>query len=205
MFRQLLQKVALFSILLGMIVTASGGQLKVATVDMTKLLNGFHEYQAAAAEERVDMEDLQKADGDRMAVMQGMVKELQKLQNEFNDPSLSPEKRKAIATDAKALETELARLKKDREDVLNRRRMELSEKMRKDIAAIRSKVIEAVNAHSSTLDVDYVFDESGLTTSGVPFLVYVRNRIDVTDAVLEKLNKNAPAPKAEKPGSEPSK
>ncbi len=247
MSRQLSQKFALFSLFLSMAVTASGGQLKVATVDVTKLVNEFHETKAVVAEERVDLEDLQKADGGRVAVMQGVMKELQKLQNEFNDPSLSPDiqveveklqklqnefndpslsqakresiateakaaemelarLRESIATKAKAVEAELARLKKDREEVLNRRRSELNQKMRGLIADIRSKVMVAVNAHAATLDVDYVFDESGLTTSGVPFLVYVRNRIDLTDAVLEKLNKDAPpAPPTDKPGSDPTK
>lgn len=70
---------------------------------------------------------------------------------------------------------------------------------------IRADVLEAVNAHAATAteNVDYVFDNSGLTTSQVPFLIYVRNKIDLTGAVLAKLNKDAPkveeAPKVAPP------
>jgi len=198
MFRQLTQKFALFSIFVSMTVAASGGPLKVATVDMMKLLNEFHEKKAVEAEERVDLEDIRKADDGRVTVIQGIMQELQKLQNEFNDPSLSPEKRDSIAAVANEKQTTLAALQEDREEVLNRRRRELNQKMLGLINEIRSKVMIAVNAYAATQDVDYVFDESGLTTSQVPFLIYVRNRVDLTEAVLEKLNKDAPlAPEAE--------
>ena len=59
---------------------------------------------------------------------------------------------------------------------------------------IRNKVETAVSEHAATLDVNLVFDESGLTSSRTPFLIYSRNAVDLTDAVLKKLNKDAPSP-----------
>ena len=58
---------------------------------------------------------------------------------------------------------------------------------------IRADVIDAVNKYAEGAEVDYVFDESGLTSTQVPFIVYVRNRVDITPDVLKLLNKDAPA------------
>jgi Skp family chaperone for outer membrane proteins len=66
---------------------------------------------------------------------------------------------------------------------------------------IRSDVVNVVNQYAEGAEVDYVFDESGLTSTQVPFIVYVRNRVDITADVLKLLNKDAPKdPKGEKNG-----
>jgi len=106
---------------LGMALSATAEQFKVATVNMTTLLNEYHKTKAAEQEEKVEMENIRK-----------------RLMDE-----------------------------------------------------IRVQVIESVNAYAATQDADFVFDESGLTTNQVPFLVYVRNKQDITAGVLAKLNQGA--------------
>jgi Skp family chaperone for outer membrane proteins len=83
---------------------------------------------------------------------------------------------------------------KEGEEFLQRQRRSLNQKMVGMINEIRQKVESAVRDHSATLDVNLVFDESGLTSSRTPFLIYSRNTVDLTDAVLKKLNKDAPSP-----------
>ena len=123
----------------------------------------------------------------------------------FNDPSLSSDKKKSISKTVADRRATLAALEREREEFLRRRGRALNQKMGGLMDQIRADVLEAVNAHAATAteNVDYVFDNSGLTTSQVPFLIYVRNKIDLTGAVLAKLNKDAPkveeAPKVETP------
>ena len=117
-----------------------------------------------------------------------------KKQNEFNDPSLAEKKRKEIAASAQELAATRTVLIKEGDEFLKKQRRSLNQKMVGMINDIRNKVETAVSEHAATLDVNLVFDESGLTSSRTPFLIYSRNTVDLTDAVLKKLNKDAPSP-----------
>ncbi len=63
---------------------------------------------------------------------------------------------------------------------------------------IRIEVVNSVAAHAKgSTDVDYVVDSSGLTTAQVPFLLFAREKVDLTDDLLKILNKESPAETAE--------
>jgi outer membrane protein len=184
-----------------MVFSAAAEPLKVATVNMTTLLNQYYKTKAAEEEEKLQTENIKKKDAQRQSAITAIVEELQKLQKEFSDPSLSPEKKKSIAQTANDRQATLAGLQKERQEFLDRNRRALTQKMGGLMNEIRNAVIEGVNAHAATLDVDYVLDESGLTTNQVPFLVYIRNKTDITQDVLQKLNKDAPAPPGDNPAA----
>ena len=187
------QHAVLFTLSLGLALSATAGPLKVGTVNMMKLLNEFHEKKAAEAEEKSELKEIEAAYGERAESIKAIEEELGKKQNEFNDPSLADKKRKEIAAAAQELTTTRAVLLKESEEFLQRKRRSLNQKMVGMINEIRNKVETAVRDHAATLDVNLVFDESGLTSSRTPFLIYSRDTVDLTEAVLEKLNKDAPA------------
>ena len=83
-----------------MALSASAGELKVGTVNMMKLLSGFHEKKAAEAEEKVELASIEAAYRERVVAIKAVEEELGKKQNEFNDPSLAEKKRKEIAASA---------------------------------------------------------------------------------------------------------
>ena len=63
---------------------------------------------------------------------------------------------------------------------------------------IRIEVVSRVAAHvKDSTDVDFVVDSSGLTTAQIPFLLFARERVDLTDDMLKLLKKEAPAETAE--------
>ena len=207
-----LSRIAKYAVLLtlslGLALSATAGPLKVGTVNMMKLLNEFHEKKAAEAEEKFELKEIEAAYGERAESIKAIEEELGKKQNEFNDPSLADKKRKEIAAAAQELTTTRAVLLKESEEFLQRKRRSLNQKMVGMINEIRDKVETAVRDHAATLDVNLVFDESGLTSSRTPFLIYSRNTVDLTEAVLEKLNKDAPAtvvPEGAKPETGESK
>lgn len=189
-FARIAKSAVLLILSLGMALSAAG-QLKVGTVDMLKLLNEFHEKKAAEAEEEIEMKAIEKAFKERAESIKAIEEELGKKQNEFNDPSLAEKKRKEIAASAQELQATRAVLIKESEEFLKTKRGSLNQKMVGMINDIRNKVETAVNEHAATLDVNLVFDESGLTSLRTPFLIYSRNTVDLTDAVLSKLNKDA--------------
>ena len=190
------KQAALLALFLGTALSATAGQLKVGTVNMSKLLNEFHEKKAAEAEEKVEMDAIEADYKERVEAIKAIEEELGRKQNEFNDPSLAEKKRKEIAASAQELQTTRAVLIKESEEFLQTKRRSLNQKMLGMINDIRSKVETAVSDYAATLDVNLVFDESGLTSSRTPFLLYSRNTVDLTEAVLKNLNKDAPVPVA---------
>ncbi len=192
-FQRIKSKLVPVLLSLGLAGAAMAGQFKVATVNMTTLLNEYHKTKAAEEEEKVETANIRKLDAERVSTIQAIVEELRKLRKEYTDPSLSAEKKKEIAKVANDRQATLNELQKERQEFIGRSRRALNQKMVGLMDEIRVQVIEAVNAHAATQDADFVFDESGLTTNQVPFLVYVRNKIDITPDVLKNLNKDAPA------------
>jgi len=176
----------------GLAISNASAELKVAMVDMTTLLNNYHKTKTAELEDKVNRDAIQKGDAERASAMSAVGEELRKLGLDYRDPQISPEKRTSIAAEAKDRQDTLEVLKKERDEYLSRSSRALSQKMVAIMDEIRTEVIAAVNKHAEGAEVDYVFDESGLTTTQVPFIVYVRNRVDITADVLKLLNKDAP-------------
>ena len=203
LLRRSSRKIVPVMISLGLVISATAAPFKVATVNMTTPLNDFNKTKAAEKEQAAETENVRKLDAERQASIQAMIEDLRKLQKEYNDPSLSAEKKKSISETAGDRQATLAALQRERKEFIDRSRRALNQKMVGLMDEIRVKVMESVDAHAATLDVDYVFDESGLTNNQVPFLVYIRNKVDMTADVLAKLNTDAPvteaAPKAGTP------
>ena len=190
-FQRATSKLAPILLSLGMAVSATAEQFKVATVNMTTLLNEYHKTKAAEKEEGVGAESIRKLDSERISSIQAMIAELRNLQKQLEDPSLSVDKKKEIAKVGQDRQVTLQGLQKEREEFLGRSRRALSAKMVGMMNEIRAEVMKAVNEYAATVDANFVFDDSGLTTNQVPFLVYVRNKDDITAAVLKKLNAGA--------------
>ena len=107
---------------LGMALSASAGELKVGTVNMMKLLSGFHEKKAAEAEEKVELASIDAAYRERVDAIKAVEEELGKKKNEFNDPSLAEKKRKEIAASHQELAATRSVLIKEGEEFLQRQR-----------------------------------------------------------------------------------
>jgi hypothetical protein len=122
-----------------------------------------------------------------------------KLSNaELRDPSLAEAKRRASLEKLKLYDAKINALSKERDDFLKRRGNALNQKMASIMNEIRIELVNKVAAHAKdSTDVDYVVDSSGLTTAQVPFLLFAREKVDLTDDVLNLLNKEAPAETAE--------
>ena len=174
----------------GIISPLSAAPLKVAIIDMKKALTEYHETVAADAEEKVERADIQEDNVERIAAIEALEDEMRKLRADFQDATISPEKKKAIAQVFGEREQTLVALRREREEFIKRRSRALNQKMVTKLQSIRETVGKQVKDHATGIDVDYVFDSSGLTTSQVPFILYVRNKVDITDDVLKLLNKD---------------
>jgi len=156
---------------------------------MRKLLNDFYETKAAEAEAKVEREAIKKDVDQRMVAIKAIQEELVKLKAEIQDPSLAVEKRESLVGKFREKEQNLQLLGREHEEFLQRKDRALKEKMFAKMNDLRQKVIAKAQAHAEAQGVDYLFDGSGLTATQVPFLLYVREPVDMTELVLAELNK----------------
>ena len=189
---------ALAAVLLLPLTASADPKMKLGTVNMTKLLIEYHLTKAARAEENIEREDIKKDDQERIVAIKAMSDEMRLLDAELRDPSLAEAKRRASLEKLKLYDSKIKALSKERDEFLKRRGNALNQKMASIMNEIRIEVVSRVAAHvKDSTDVDFVVDSSGLTTAQIPFLLYARERIDLTDDMLKLLKKEAPAETAE--------
>ena len=195
-----LPALAVFAALLMMPFSASADpKMKLGTVNMARLLTEYHLTKAAQAEEDVEREEIKADDKERFIAIQKIGEEMKQLDAVARDPSLAEAKRRASMEQLAALDQQVKALRKERDEFIKRRGDALQKKMISIMNDIRIEVVNQVQAHAeSGTDVDYVVDSSGLTTAQVPFLLFAREKVDLTEDVLKLLNKDAPAETTEK-------
>lgn len=184
-------KIAGLVCVIGLTISAKAETLKVAVVDMKILLTEFHETKTAESEDAIQREDTQKDDAERIAAIKALEEEMRRLAGNAQDPSLAEAKRQEIAKQLAEREQTFVALRRERQEFINRRGRLLNQNMISRMNDIRATIAKAVQAHAETLDVDYVFDSAGLTSSQVPFMLYIRNKVDITQDVLKLLNKDS--------------
>ncbi len=84
-------------------------------------------------------------------------------------------------------------LDREHREYLQRRQTALNEKLTLKMRQIREEVRMIVANHAKLENISYVFDRSGLSTSQLPTLIYTKDATDLTQIILKKLNKDAPA------------
>lgn len=186
------RKLLCLALLLATASLAPAQKFKVATVDFNRLITSYYVYQQAIEEKQVEVEAIREEDFGRQERIKALKTELEKMILEINDSSLSAARRQAVQQAAKSKEADLQALVRERDVFLETSDKNLNQKMNALQDDINNTVAEAVREYAETQEVDFVFDETGRSLQQVPFLIYVRNRIDLTDAVLEILNKDAP-------------
>ncbi len=188
----LLPKFLGLALIAGSFSPVSAEPLKIAIIDMKKVLTQFHETVAADEEEKVERAAIQKDNIERVASIKAMEEEMRKLQGEFQAAEASEEKKQAIARTHGERQQTLVALKREREEFIQRKSRGLNQKMVAKLQQIRTVVGQQVQSHAAAINVDYVFDSSGLTSAQVPFVLYVRNKVDITEDVLKLINQDAP-------------
>ena len=140
-----------------------------------------------------------------MAAYQQIGDNLQKLDAESKDPTLSPEARtekgKArdqVASDLKAKERQIEEFKTERSNELKDEYL----RRRKEVV---DEITKVITDYSGPQGFDLVLDKSSASvTSGVPFVLYNSGKLtDITQDVVNKLNAGAPAGSTTMPAGTP--
>ena len=173
---------------------AQAQKLKVATVDMQEL---FKEYHRTTEEQQKFSEEfarIQKENNERLTGIRALEETLQMLKKKVEDPTLAANVKSENARNFQLKLDEAKAMDRERREFLDRRTRALELKKQGSMKGILEEIRQHIVDHAKGEDFDFVLDKSGLSANQVPFLLYTKDATDITKALLDVLNKNAPAP-----------
>ncbi|MGJ8697017.1 MAG: OmpH family outer membrane protein [Verrucomicrobiaceae bacterium] len=179
-------------VLLAIPAVAQDDEDKIATVDMSRLVNDYYKSAEARDTFKEYQTDIQKQDGERLETIKELAQAAQKLQQDAEDPSLSAEKRGELFKQSTSKQREAQGLQEERISWLKRKQAALNEKAAMEFGDIRKELMEIVQKVGDEEGYDFIFDRSGASGAGVAVLVYTKDATDLTGLLLERINKDAP-------------
>jgi outer membrane protein len=176
--------------MLALPLTAFGqATLKIGTINMDR---AFKEYsKTKEAEKKVnDAKDAAKKEfDDRTDSYKKALEEVNNLNKQLESTALSADKKTQLAKDRddkinniKNMEREINEFRVTRENQLREQALRMRD-------GIVKEIMDVVNDRVKTMNMDLVFDKSGLSVNGVPSLLYSRDSYDFTNDVVAALNK----------------
>lgn len=166
---------------------------KIATVDVVKLYIGYYKVEEQAAK----FNEEGKRAGAVLEKMQAegsaLVEQYRELVEKTKNPALASEARSKAESDAQkkgeqiqAMQNEFNTLRENTERSLQERNKAFREVILEEISKTSTDIAKKRGAN-------LLFDKSGPSLSGIPTLMYSDEAYEITDEVMQELNKNRPA------------
>lgn len=176
--------------------TAAFAELKVATVDMAKLFDGYSRAKTVEAAMDAKIQKVSAEAQRRQNEGRAMVGQLEDLAQKYNNPALSQVARDAAKKQARDLEDRIEMKKNEfekyRTDTSNALMKEQSDQRLQVYTEIQRVAAAVAHKQGASL----VLNISEKTAAGLPVVVYSEKNWDITNAVLATLNAGAPKPAA---------
>jgi outer membrane protein len=165
------------------------GTLKIGTVDMQRAFKEYNKTKEAEVKINDAKNAAKKEYDDRAESYKKALDEINNLNKQLESPALSADKKSQTAKERddkianiKNMEREISDFRQTRERQLQEQLMRVREGIVKEITDV---VMEKVKANHF----DLVFDKSGMSINGVPFLLYAPDNVDFTNDIITVLNK----------------
>ncbi len=167
-------------------------EIKVGYVDMAKILSQYYKTMQAQNQINQSLSASQKEIKDRLDAYKDSLAEIKGLSDELGKSELSEETKKKKAKELN--EKNAARIKMEQE--IRGFKQTREQDLRDQVERMRSGIIKEINVvvqeKVKAGQFDLVLDKSGISTNGVPVVLYSRDTNDFSDEVIAELNKNKP-------------
>jgi outer membrane protein len=170
------------------------GTMKIGTVDMQRAFKEYNKTKEAEVKINDAKNAAKKEYDDRAESYKKALDEINNLNKQLESAALSADKKGQTAKERddkianiKNMEREISDFRQTRERQLQEQLMRVREGIVKEITDV---VMEKVKANRF----DLVFDKSGMSINGVPFLLYAPDNVDFTNDIIGVLNKPGRAP-----------
>jgi outer membrane protein len=165
------------------------GTMKIGTVDMQRAFKEYNKTKEAEGKINDAKNSAKKEYDDRAEAYKRALDEINNLNKQLESAALSADKKGQTAKERddkianiKNMEREISDFRQTRERQLQEQLMRVREGIVKEITDV---VMEKVKANRF----DLVFDKSGMSINGVPFLLYAPDNVDFTNDIIAVLNK----------------
>ena len=165
-----------------------GQRLKIATVSMERLFNEYNETSDVQREINIERARIQKENNEKLTAIRAIDAKLQNIREQLADNDLGEKKKSELMKESRDLSQDGIHKERERTEYLERRNGALNEKMKKKMRGILEEIKRSVNDRAKAGNYDYIFDASGNSNQGIPFVLHARDTTDLTDSLLKELN-----------------
>src|SRR6266513_2812362 len=165
------------------------GALKIGNMYMQRAFKEYSKTKDAETKINEAKNSAKKEYDDRAEAYKKALDEINNLNKQLDAPALSAEAKSQKAKERddkianiKNMEREISDFRQTRERQLQEQAMRMREGIVKEITDVVMEKVKAGN-------MDLVFDKSGLSLNGVPFLLFSQDNIDFTNDIIAVLNK----------------
>ena len=187
--------VALFVVLVFLMPHAGAQGMKVGIVDMNRVFAEYYKTKDAEQDVNEQKELAKKELETRNVQYKALIEKYQLLAKQIKDPAITAELRAQKQEEAKGIASEARSLEREKKEFADRRQRMLLTEVDRARKAIIEEIQDLVKTTAKQRNYDIVFDKSGVGDRGIPFLLHSKDAVDFSKAIIEQLNKGAPAPK----------
>lgn len=188
--KRLLVAAVLCAVVVGVDTGRCGSDVKIAVVDMARLVKAHPDTPAADSALEKQSEEYETEAKELKSKLEKLQKEVESAINDAQNKALSDSARedKKKAAEAKLMsfresEQKFRETRQQRQKDLNDQRMRLQRK-------IIGKIKEAISKHAAKNGYTIVLDSAAMSVTGVEMVLFSEEKLDVTDDVLKLLTKD---------------
>lgn len=165
--------------------------VRIVTADMAYLYENYHSTQEAQARFQSSIERAQRQTQAMMEEGQAMVEEYQEVIERTNNPALSEEARMEAQERAREMVEAIQQKERELQQFQNNTRRSLEQRQRSHRELMMEEIRDVLMAEAQKREASLVFDTSGASALGIPSVIYADPSYDITDIVLEEINRDA--------------
>jgi outer membrane protein len=178
---------------LSLCLAGAQAQLKLAVINYTNVFDGFWKTKQANVQLRDSFEDYQKTGRGMQEEYRKANEEYRKLIESANDPAVSADERDKRKKTAESKLIELREIEQSMAQLEKTADNNLSGQRRRLYFNIDREIREEVSKRAKAGGYNVVLNSSSLSANAGPVFLYAVGLPDLTDEVLNELNRNAPA------------
>lgn len=166
---------------------------KIGTVNLQRVFDGYWKTKVASTDVRGRKDEYDQDLRKLVEQSQKSNESYRELDAKYNNPSLAADDKKKLENQLRARIAEIKEMETEINQFVQHSRTMLAEKEQRLRNNIVSEITSVITTKAREGGYDYVFDVSGQSNNNLPTLIYSSGRNDLTDAVLQQLNADAPA------------
>jgi outer membrane protein len=185
---------SLFALVVSMGLAASAlGQGRIATVDLNHLFDNYWKTREAEAALKKRASDLEQDHRSMLEELRKHSEEHQKLLASASDQAVSEEERERRKQSAEAKLKQMRDLQESIAQFERQARATIDEQRNRMRNNLLGEIRTAVQSRARAAGYSLVLDVSARSAQNTPIVLYSSGDNDITQAVLDQLNLNAPA------------